>query len=474
MIKKLLLSKKIKKTGYLRTLISIEKSTRYQNEKAWLYYKLGMFQSVVEENIRNYSARGCVAKVITFVMLGRIEEALKLLSSECSFCLKRDYFLLEIAPYFPDFVLTKSDNLPLVVKTALLLKQNKNKEACHLSKSLFQRKSYRNNPELLLYHSNACNISTKKQSTLFNIFLAQYNLQKIYLVNKDKPFFIDNLKSNIRKIKRPYLVSIVMTAYNSEKYITYALHSLLAQTYENIEIIVVDDCSTDNTTNIVKNIAKYDQRVTLIRLKENVGTYVAKNIALTYINGEYVICHDSDDYAHPAKIENQIMPLIKNPKLVASISYWIRIDEDGQYYARYYPSMMKLNMSSLMFRRGIIEKIGYYDNVRTGADSEYFHRIALAYGEKSLIKIKKPLSLGAHRSDSLMNDKERGHKQDSISHERLSYYEAWMKWHMKLLKENKIPYISFPNKKRAFNAPKGIIVLNFNLTSITLEKKQDS
>ena len=472
MIKKWFLLRKIQKKEYLNALIYIDKCSQFQNEKAWLYYKLGMFQSAAEMEIKKYSTKGCIAKIISFSMLGNVKKALTLFSTSCSFCIKKDKFLFEIAPYLYSLVLNKCNKIPLYIKIPLLLRESKLDEACMLSKITLQKKLYRNNPELLLYYSNACNISAKQQLRLFNMFLAQYNLEKIYLIDRNKPFFIDNFKpSIIKKIEKTHLVSIIMTSYNSEKYILYALNSLLAQTYKNIEIIVVDDCSVDNTIKIVKEIAKYDHRITLIRLKENVGTYVAKNIALSYAKGEYIVCHDSDDYAHPEKIEKQLMPLIQNNDLVASISYWIRIDKKGYYYARQYPSMMKLNMSSLMFRRDIIKTIGYYDSVRTGADSEYFYRIELAYGRERIIKIKKPLSLGTHRKDSLMNDKKRGHKQNSISIERLSYFESWRRWHMQMLKEKKIPYVPFPIRHRSFDASKDIIVSNFDIKNIIFQKE---
>ena len=88
-------------------------------------------------------------------------------------------------------------------------------------------------------------------------------------------------------------VSILMPAYNAEKTILRAVNSLLEQSYENVEIIVVDDCSTDNTLKILSQIE--DKRLKVIS-SEKIGVAKARNITLANANGEFIAFCDSDDF----------------------------------------------------------------------------------------------------------------------------------------------------------------------------------
>lgn len=97
------------------------------------------------------------------------------------------------------------------------------------------------------------------------------------------------------------LVSIAMATYNGEKYIREQLDSIIAQSYNNIEIIIVDDCSTDNTPNIIKNYS--DNRITLIEGKKNIGCTATFEKAIKLCQGEYIALCDQDDIWHKNKIE---------------------------------------------------------------------------------------------------------------------------------------------------------------------------
>lgn len=102
----------------------------------------------------------------------------------------------------------------------------------------------------------------------------------------------------------PPLVSVLMTAFNREKYIAEAIESVLASTYNNFELIIVDDCSTDDTVAIATNYAKKDPRVKLFVNKENLGDYPNRNKAAALATGKYIKYLDSDDliYAHGLQV----------------------------------------------------------------------------------------------------------------------------------------------------------------------------
>lgn len=108
------------------------------------------------------------------------------------------------------------------------------------------------------------------------------------------------------------LVSIIMPAYNAEKYIEEAIQSVLKQTYTNWELIIVNDCSTDKTEQIIKKYQEQDQRIRLCSLIKNKGVANARNTAIKNAVGRYLAFLDSDDMWLPEKLEKQINFMKKN------------------------------------------------------------------------------------------------------------------------------------------------------------------
>ena len=91
-------------------------------------------------------------------------------------------------------------------------------------------------------------------------------------------------------------VSVIIPVYNTEKYLRKCLNSVCNQTLSDIEIICIDDCSTDNSLNILKEYSSKDERIKLIEFKENKGAAVARNTGIDEAKGEYIGFIDSDDY----------------------------------------------------------------------------------------------------------------------------------------------------------------------------------
>lgn len=104
----------------------------------------------------------------------------------------------------------------------------------------------------------------------------------------------------------PGLVSVIVPAYNCENFITKTIESIIYQTYKHLEIIVVDDYSTDKTSNIIKDFQKRDQRIKYHKLGKNSGAAVARNVAIKMAVGEYISFIDSDDLWKENKLEKQI------------------------------------------------------------------------------------------------------------------------------------------------------------------------
>lgn len=106
------------------------------------------------------------------------------------------------------------------------------------------------------------------------------------------------------------LVSIIMPSYNTELYIKKAILSVINQTYKNWELIIVDDCSSDNTDLIVKEIK--DNRIKYFKNCKNSGAAISRNKALKQANGKWIAFLDSDDRWKPQKLEKQLEFMIKN------------------------------------------------------------------------------------------------------------------------------------------------------------------
>lgn len=122
------------------------------------------------------------------------------------------------------------------------------------------------------------------------------------------------------------LVSIVMPSWNTADYIRESVNSVLAQTYANWELIIVDDASTDNTIDILKDIK--DSRIRVFVNDSNVGAAISRNRALQEANGEWIAFLDSDDLWEKDKLEKQICFMIENGYSFSYTSY-NEIDEKG-------------------------------------------------------------------------------------------------------------------------------------------------
>lgn len=130
------------------------------------------------------------------------------------------------------------------------------------------------------------------------------------------------------KQNQDIIISVITPAYNAEKFIGEAIESVLAQTYENWEMIIVDDCSRDQTVELVESYQQKDERIKLIKLKENGGSAVARNTAMDYAKGTYYAFLDSDDQWLPEKLEKQLRFML-DKDIAFSFTKYVRIHEDG-------------------------------------------------------------------------------------------------------------------------------------------------
>lgn len=123
-------------------------------------------------------------------------------------------------------------------------------------------------------------------------------------------------------------VTVVTPTWNSAKYIHETIESVQAQTYQNWEMIIVDDCSTDNTVEIVKQFAAHDSRIKLYCLGKNQGAALARNRAIEESNGRYIAFLDADDIWKPLKIERQLQ-FMQNYNYAFSCTSYEIINDEG-------------------------------------------------------------------------------------------------------------------------------------------------
>jgi Glycosyl transferase family 2 len=272
-----------------------------------------------------------------------------------------------------------------------------------------------------------------------------------------RPFFDQLHAPTPEKKEGGPLVTVLMTAYNSAQTIGYALRSILDQNYRNIEVIVVDDASSDETGKLLAEFERTDKRVKLIRNDQNGGTYVSKNRALKIAKGRYFTCHDADDWAHPKRIETHVDLMESKTSSIVSLSYLLRLDASGvpQPFRRS-GVFTHGNSASAFYRlQPTLEKVGFYDAIRAGADSEHYWRATAVFGTQALWRIKAPLTLAKFHLESLTRSGTGAMTDEDYSKPRSDYRLAALRWQMKNIDQG-LRLDPEIDSGRSFYAPDGL------------------
>lgn len=144
------------------------------------------------------------------------------------------------------------------------------------------------------------------------------------------------------------LVTIITPSYNSSIFILKTLKSVTSQSFDNWEMIIVDDCSSDNSVEVIQSFADQDPRIKLIQLAENSGAAVARNTAIEAATGRFIAFLDSDDLWLPDKLEKQVQFML-DQDIAFSFSAYEKIDETGNVFGTV----------------GVPKKTGYHDLLKT-------------------------------------------------------------------------------------------------------------
>ncbi|HLT89176.1 MAG TPA: glycosyltransferase [Sphingobacterium sp.] len=185
-------------------------------------------------------------------------------------------------------------------------------------------------------------------------------------------------------------ITVFMAAYNAADYIAASIESVLKQTYDHFELLIVDDGSTDNTVEIIQRF--HDPRIRLIQNDGNKGQPYTRNLALTEAKGEFLAVLDSDDIAFPNRLEIQLQHFLDRPQLAVLGGQVYVIDKYGQRTgqemipicgSKQLHSALLLHNSfvhpTVMMRMSAFKDIGGYPNHLVAQDYALFSRIALKY-----------------------------------------------------------------------------------------------
>jgi glycosyltransferase involved in cell wall biosynthesis len=184
-------------------------------------------------------------------------------------------------------------------------------------------------------------------------------------------------------------VSVVMSCYNSQEWLADSIESVLSQTYEDFEFVLVDDGSQDSTPHIISRYRKLDSRIKVIS-KKNTGLPDSLNVGISEASGEWIARLDADDTCEPDRLEKQIEFVAVNPQVVLLGTSYSEVDTNGNVLKIHsYPNddrILKYNLqrlrqflhhSSVLYPAGAVKRVGgYRPRIRLAEDLDLWLRLA--------------------------------------------------------------------------------------------------
>jgi len=231
------------------------------------------------------------------------------------------------------------------------------------SKIPFFVRIFEHNDKIVIWNDNKIKIEIDKNSEL---------LKKENFVDSMVKIFSEKIEKKYNEMKNRR-VSVIIPNYNNEIFIKKTIDSILNNTYPFIEIIFIDDCSTDKSVEIVRENYGNNRRVKIFENKENRGAYYCRNKGILLSSGYYITVVDGDDYIEKDKLEYEVNRLNE-----LGDEYW----GYGTRFQRIYfkdniENVTHINRSNsfvFLFKRKLFNYLGFFQNNRFGADSEFYKR----------------------------------------------------------------------------------------------------
>jgi glycosyltransferase involved in cell wall biosynthesis len=215
-----------------------------------------------------------------------------------------------------------------------------------------------------------------------------------------------------------------MAAYNTEKYIGDAIKSILHQTYNDYEFLILDDGSTDKTWEIIQNYAEKNSRIKIFRNSSNTGIAASRNFLITQAQGMYIAWADADDISYPKRLSLQYEFMQLHPTIGICSGFLDFFDEQGIFSTRTYaPDDATLRKTffrdcpiaepAAMIRRDVLQKVGFHDtSLKVADDLDMHFRMGLI---SKLANIQEPLIKYRRHRNSLSVSKFRIMEQETLA-----------------------------------------------------------
>lgn len=239
------------------------------------------------------------------------------------------------------------------------------------------------------------------------------------LIDSDQPFTIDDLGGTADAVGEGPKVSVVIPYHDAAATLETAVGSLTRQSWRNLEVLLVDDRSTDDGPAIARRLAEADGRIVGLANARTPGVYGARNSAVAAATGEFITFLDADDWSPVERIARQLRGLGSH---AVGIANHIRMDEAGRPVApRIFPIVRPVPIT-MFVRRDTLVAAGPFEEVETGADSEMFARLEMLHGKSAVHRDPAVLLVARWRSGSLSREREGG----LLGRERYAYRADWM------------------------------------------------
>jgi len=325
-----------------------------------------------------------------------------------------------------------------------------------------------------LFRANAAVKDETEWLAHLNRYVALFDLEPLELAPERKwrglrrlkrPRFLRLRARTPRRIETGPLVTVILPFYNAAASLEFAVRSVLNQSWRPLELILIDDASTDPSLQIAERLAREDSRIRLLRNSINAGPYVSRNRALHLACGEFVTGQDADEWAHPERLERQIGFMLADRRLKASHDMMLRMKKNGRIarFGQIDPAtddrVLHKAWAGCCYERVFLkEKLGFFDSLRFGADGEFLARARHLLGNGFAVNRRLGI-LSLDDPSSLSRDPVHGiSRETGLSPVRLEYRNAYRAWHATLSPGDADTRLPFPHDPRRFPAPQAMIV----------------
>lgn len=252
----------------------------------------------------------------------------------------------------------------------------------------------------------------------------------------------------LEPVKSHGRVAVLMSAYRPDHSLLTAVRSIVRQTWQDWELVIVDDASPPGYAEVFEEAHALDPRVRVIHKAVNGGTYRCRNTALATIDADYFTFADSDDWSHPQRLERTVRPLVEDPRLVATMSRGVKMAADLTLTRRGYQGTAKMAAGTVFRSDPVLSALGRFDPVRKSADNEYLRRVVASFPSR-VRELDDPVMVARRGGESLSSaDHSRGWRHPS----RAFYAQAYGQWHRRIRAGQAKPLLD-PDSGRMFPAP---------------------